>query len=134
MDQSKKSVLATAISTVQLELSSDLTDDILQDIKSIYMISPTQTSLFLVVNGFIHSAYQLKLLTNIGLLELNGTELTFTDTTQEMYFQSAGFDISSTKNGRRKLASTPPVIGTSTSSVRSSTTSPPTVSPTNKVQ
>lgn len=89
--------IATSRSTIELELSSDLPDSTLKEIISIYAMSPmnpTCTTVYLTVNGFFHpDPEHLILLTNIGTLQLEGTTLSFTDTTQEAYFAKAGFQV-----------------------------------------
>lgn len=98
----KPPAIATASSTVQVELTSSLPYSTLAELKSLYLVSPTGNELFVAVTGFIRQDdNDLTLLTNIGDLHLSGSTLTFTETTAEKYFQLAGFTVLQKGNSRR---------------------------------
>ena len=100
----KPPAIETALSTVDIDLTSDLPYSELSEVTSLYVASPTGSEVFVKINGFIRTdANDLTLLTDIGDIEITGTKLSFTDTSVEKYFQHAGFTTVSGNNNRRRL-------------------------------
>ena len=101
----KPPALQTAISTVEIALNSDLPYSVLSELKSLFVVSPTGAEVSVTVNGYIRTdTNDLTLITAIGDIHLTGTELSFTDTTVENYFNRAGFSsVLSDGNNRRRL-------------------------------
>lgn len=105
---SKPPAIETAISTVTMDLSNDLSSTTLSELRSLYLVSPTGAEVFVNVKGYIRTdANDLTLITDIGDLTVTGSQVSFTDTTPEKYFKLAGIStlsIDGTSN-RRILAS-----------------------------
>ena len=100
----KPPAIETALSTVDIDLTSDLPYSELSELISLYVVSPTGSEVFVKINGFIRTdANDLTLLTDIGDIEITGTEMSFTDTSVEKYFQRAGFTTVSGNDNRRRL-------------------------------
>lgn len=122
--------IKTAVASSVVELSSSLTNDELNYFTSLQFSNPSGSYLSLKIDGFMRNNNSVTFFTTLGLVTLNGTEISFSSTNTVDYFELAGFDTIPLSSGgnRRRLATT-----TTTAITSSVTTSvSPTTAPTNR--
>ncbi len=122
----------TAAATLQVPLSSSMSDDAFLELKTLTLQSPSGATMHLTIFGFVRmpGAYGgVTLITHIGRVVLEGSEISYFDDTQAALFEAAGFV---TQSGTRRLLQVRALFGVfnavaavSASGLNSSITVPP---------
>jgi hypothetical protein len=90
-------VLQVVAATQMVQLSSDVSDDALAELKTIGITSPTGATVHLTVFGFVRMPPvngvlgAVTIITHIGRIVIDGTSLTYFDDLQAALFEAAGF-------------------------------------------